>query len=158
MGLSKFAAMLDDYRKSFGFKIFGAFVAVIFVVLSFFSVLQAYQETLTVKKHLIKKGEVISRFLAGSLKTAVFAENKEALENIIGGVISEEEVISVSIYSTEWKVIYGTQKKTIKADRADSYRDAAAELHSSNATKIIEKPDVIECLTPISYRCFPQCG
>jgi signal transduction histidine kinase len=156
MGLSKWTALLDDYRNSFVFKIFGAFVAVIFVVLSFFSVLQAYQETLTVKKHLIKKGEVISRFLAGSLKTAVFAENKEALENVIGGVISEEEVISVSIYSPEWNVIYETQRKAKKADKADFYRDAIAGLHSSKATKIIERPDVIDCLTPISLDVFPN--
>jgi len=156
MGLSKYTTMLDDYRKSFAFKIFGAFVAVIFVVLSFFSVLQAYEETLNVKKHLVKKGEVISRFLAGSLKTAVFAENKEALKNIIEGVISEEEFISVAIYSPEWKVIYGTQNKGIKADRTDSYRDAASELLSANATKIIEEPDVIECLAPIIIDVFPD--
>ena len=156
MGFSKYAARLDHYRKSFGFKIFGAFVAVIFVVLSLFSVLQAYQETLTVKKHLIKKGEVISRFLAGSLETAVFAENREAMENIIGSVITEEEVTSVSIYSTEGKALYGKRKKTVKDDGADSYIAAAAELHGFNATKIIEKPETIECLTVINMDVFPD--
>ncbi len=156
MEISKYAAKLEDYRRSFGFKIFGAFVAVIIVVLSFFSVLHAYQETRSVKNRLIKKGEVISRFLAGSLKTAVFAENKEAMKNIIEGVIGEEEVISVSIYSPEGKVIYGRQKKDVKADRADSYSNAVAELHNSSANKIIEKPDVIECLAPISLEVFPE--
>jgi len=146
--------MLGDYRKSFVFKIFGAFVAVIFAVLSVFSVLDAYQETMTVKKHLINKGEMVSHFLAGSLKTAVFAENKEAMENIIKGVINEEEVVSVSIFSTEWDVVYETEKKAIKYDKADFYRSVAAELNSSNATKIIEKPDVIECITPLSLDVF----
>jgi len=156
MRLSRWTKMLGDYRKSFVFKIFGAFVAVIFAVLSVFSVLDAYQETMTVKKHLINKGEMVSHFLAGSLKTAVFAENKEAIENLIGGVLDEEEVVSVSVYSAEWNEICGTKKKAIKDDSADSYREIAAELHSSKAIRIIERPDVIECLTPISLDVFPD--
>ena len=99
---------------------------------------------------------MIAGFLADSSKTAVFAENKEALENIAEGVISEEEILSLSIYSPDWNVLYETQKKAIKDNMADSYREISAELPNSKTFKTIEKPEVIECLTPIVIDAFPN--
>ena len=122
MKLSQYSIKLNDFRKSFGFRIFIAFITVVFMSLSVFSLLHIYQESRTAKENLIKKGKIIAGFLANSSKTAVFAENKEALTNIAEGVINEEEILSLSIYSVDWNVLYETQKKLSRDTMADSYQ------------------------------------
>ena len=111
MKLSQYSIKYNDFRKSFGFRIFIAFITVVFMSLSVLSLLYIYQESRTAKENLIRKGKVLAGFLANSSKTAVFAENKEALKNIAEGVINEEEILSLSIYSQDWDVLYETQKK-----------------------------------------------
>jgi signal transduction histidine kinase len=154
--LSTYTTRLSDCRKSFGFKIFGAFIVVIFMVLSVFSLFQAYQESRAVKERLIKKGEMISHFLVSTSKTAVFAENKEALKNIVEGVIHEEEVAAVTIYSKDWKVIHKTEKRALKDYISDSYSEITAELHNSRTFKTIETLEVIGYLAPICIDEFPK--
>jgi signal transduction histidine kinase len=153
---SKYSIKLYDFKKSFGFRIFIAFITVVFMSLSVFSLLHIYLESRTAKENLIKKGKIVAGFLANSSKTAVFAENKEALANIAEGVINEEEILSLSIYSQNWDVLYETQEKFSSDNLADSYRDLSAQLPNSKTFKTIEKPEVIECLTPIVIDAFPN--
>ncbi|MFZ2199137.1 MAG: hypothetical protein WAV13_15470, partial [Thermodesulfovibrionales bacterium] len=155
MKLSQYTINLNDFRKSFGFRVFIAFITVVFMSLSVFSLIHIYQESRTAKENLIKKGKIVAGFLANSSKTAVFAENKEALTNIAEGVINEEEILSLSIYSLDWNVLYETQKKPSSDNLADSYLEISLELPNSKTFKTIEKPEVIECLTPIVIDALP---
>ncbi len=156
MKLSRYSIKYNDFRKSFGFRIFIAFITVVFMSLSALSLLYVYQESGTAKENLIKKGKIIAGFLANSSKTAVFAENKEALKNIAEGVINEEEILSLSIYSQDWDVLYETQKRIPSEFVADSYREISAELPNSKTFKIIERSEVIDCLTPVVIDAFPN--
>ena len=156
MKLSQYTIKLNDFKKSFGFRVFIAFITVVFMSLSVFSLLHIYQESRTAKENLIKKGKIVAGFLANSSKTAVFAENKEALTNIAEGVVNEEEILSLSIYSLDWDVLYETQKKPSSDNLAVSYREISAELPNSKTFKTIEKPEVIECLTPIVIDALPN--
>lgn len=156
MKLFRYSIKFNDFKKSFGFRIFTSFIAVVLITLSAFSLLHIYQESGTAKENLIKKGKIVAGFLAKSSKTAVFAENKEALTNIAESVINEEEILSLSIYSLDWDILYETQKKFSRDDMADSYREISAELPNSKTFKTIEKPEVIECLTPIVIDALPN--
>lgn len=156
MKLSQYSVNFNDFRKSFGFRIFIAFITVVFISLSVFSLIHIYQESRIAKENLIKKGKIVAGFLANSSKTAVFAENREALRYLIEGVIDEKEIISLSIYSEEWNVLYETQKKPSSENSANSYREISAELPNSQTFKTIEKPEVIEYLTPIVIDALPN--
>lgn len=157
MKLSQYAIKLNEFRKSFGFRIFIAFITVVFMSLSAFSLIHIYQESRTAKENLIKKGKIVAGFLANSSKTAVFAENKEALTNIAEGVINEEEILSLSIYSLDWNVLYETRKKPSSNNLADSYHsEISAELQNSKTFKTIERPEFIECLSPIVIDALPN--
>ena len=68
MKLSQYTIKLNDFRKSFGFRIFIAFITVVFMSLSVFSLLQIYQESRTAKENLIKKGKIVRRFSGKQFK------------------------------------------------------------------------------------------
>ena len=143
-------------RKKFGFKIFTSFIIVILSVLTVFSLLHAYQESRAVKERLTKKAEMMLHFLVNSSETAVFAEDKEALKNIVEGIINQEEVLAVSIYSRDWEVIYRAEKKISETGMPDFYKGLTAELSDSKSIKIIEMSEIIECLAPVCIEVFPE--
>jgi hypothetical protein len=152
---AQYTIKLNDFKKSFGFKIFTSFITVVFVVLTLFSFLLVYKETKNVKEDLIIKGGILSRFLVNSSKTAVFAENKEGLESIVDNVINEKEVLSVAVYSADWALIYNTQKKTLQHNTVETYRESARTLQAPETFKTIEAPEVIEFLSPVFIDAFP---
>jgi hypothetical protein len=154
--LSQYSIKLNDFRKSFGFRVFIAFITVVFMSLSVFALIHIYQESRSAKENLINKGKIVAGFLANSAKTAVFAENKEALTNIAEGVINEKEILSLSIYSSDWDVLYETQKMPSRYNMAESYREITAELPNSKTFKTIEKTESIECLTPVVIDALPS--
>ena len=156
MNFSRYIEHFRDFRESFGFRIFSAFMAVALIILMLFSFLDIYWEINTATENLAKKGKMLAGFLAHSAKTGIFAENTEELKNIAAGVIQEDDVVSVSIYSADWRVLYKTQKKPFKNNSADSYRDTVWELRGPKSFKIIETPDAIEYLTPVTLEVFSR--
>jgi signal transduction histidine kinase len=148
-------AKFGGYRKKFGFRIFFSFIGVILSVLTVFSLLYAYQESRAVKERLVKKAEMMLHFLVNSCETAVFAEDKEALKNIVEGVINQEEVLEVSIYSRDWEVLYRAEKNASETGMPD-YKGLTAELSDSGAIKVIEMHQKIDCLAPVCIEEFPQ--
>ncbi len=156
MNFSRYIEHFRDFRESFGFKIFSAFMAVVLIILMIFSFLAIYRETNTATQNLAKKGKMIAGFLAHSARTGIFAENTEELKNVAAGVMQEDDVVSVSIYSADWRVLYKTQKKPFEDRSADAYRNAAWQLQGPKSFKIIETPDAIEYLTPVTLEVFPK--
>jgi signal transduction histidine kinase len=150
-----FIEKFDGCRKKFGFRIFFSFIGVILSVLTVFSLLHAYQESRAVKERLVKKAEMMLHFLVNSCETALFAEDKEALKNIVEGVINQEEVLEVSIYSRDWEVIYRAEKNASETGMPD-YKGLTAELSDSGAVKVIDMPQKIDCLAPVCLEVFPQ--
>jgi signal transduction histidine kinase len=150
--ISPYVKQISSCRKKFGFRIFSSFIIVIFSVLTVFALFHAYQESRAVKERLIKKGEMMTHFLVHGSQTAVFAEDKEALEDIIEGIINQEEVLSVSVYSHDLNVIY----RVLKPGIADESKGLTAEFSGLRDLKITEKQEVVECLAPVRIEVFPQ--
>jgi len=156
VNILRYTIKLRDFRESFGFKIFTSFLAVIFIVLSVFSILHIYRESTTLTENLAKKGKMIAGFLASSSKTGIFAENTEALKNIAQGVMNEDDVLAVSFYSADWRVLYKTRKEAFNGTSEDSYRNMAGELRKPDSFKLIETPVAIEYLTPVTIEIFSR--
>jgi len=156
MKLAQYITGFNTCRKSFAFKIFGSLIAVIFIILSLFSLIQIYQEVRSAKENLISTGKIVSGFLAGSSRTSVVAEDKKALERGVKNVMDQKEVLSVFIYSLNWKVIAGAHRKTVAGNRSAPYQEISTELAHSRTFKIIETPESIDVFTPISIDTFSK--
>lgn len=155
MHFHRYSVNLRNFRESFWFRIFSSFLIVIIIVLSVFSFLHISRENSELRENLAKKGKMIAGFLASSSKTGIFAEDKKALKNIAEGVMSEEDVVSVSIYSADWNVLYETRKRAGRSNSTDFYRNISGQLREPRSFKLIETPDSIEYLTPVTLEVFP---
>ena len=155
MKFSHYTINIKNFRESFWFRIFCSFLIVIIIILSVFSFLHISRENSELRENLTKKGKMIAGFLASSSRTGIFAENKEALENIAEGVMREEDITSVSFYSANWNVLYETSKKGGKSNSTDFYRNISDQLRKPHSFKLIETPVSIEYLTPVTLEVFP---
>ena len=156
MKFSRYTVNIKNFRESFWFRIFSSFLIVIIIILSVFSFLHISRGSNELRENLAKKGKMIGNFLASSSRTGIFAENTEALKNIAEGFMIEEDVISVSIYSADWNVLYETRKRDGKSNSTDFYRNISDQLREPHSFKLIETPDSIEYLTPVTLEVFPS--
>jgi hypothetical protein len=98
------------FKESFGFKLLKAFIAVIFILSFVFTSYTVYHEYRKYKEHFLYNGEVLTGLLAHSSKIGIFSENKELLKDISQGILNYKDIITVSIYNADLKVLYIANK------------------------------------------------
>lgn len=96
---------------SLGFRLFSAFIVIIVIVLSAYTVFSVVQEQRKAKKNLASKGQVLADLLSAVSRAAVFAENKNQLTDIAAGFASEPDVVFVGIYNATGKELYTLNKR-----------------------------------------------
>jgi len=116
---------IKSFRKSFGFKVFRSFALSILVVAIILSALLVYYQNSMVKKDLYKEGAMLADMLAYSIRTWVFAENKDMLKDAVQGVMGQKDVVAVVVYNADKQVLLIEKKKS--ADKKDPFgNDPAA--------------------------------
>jgi len=99
--ISRLGNLLRDLRGhgSFTMKVFRIYVT-IFIAVSFFSTLYFVDyQTSSEKKALESKGKTIALFLADSVRTGVFSENRDMLNEAVAGAMGQPEVLSVAVFN-----------------------------------------------------------
>ena len=90
-------------RESFTFRMFKIFFALFFAVSLVFTLYFVKYQTEKAREDLDGKGRTIASFLANSVRIGVFVENRDLLNDAIEGVMSQREVLSVTIYTADGK-------------------------------------------------------
>ncbi len=114
----------EGFRKSFGFKIFRSFALSILVVSIVLSAFLVYYQNRMLKKDLYKEGAMLADMLAYSIRTWVFAENKDMLKDAAQGVMGQKHVLAVVVYNVDRQVLIVEKKPS--SGRKDFVGPAAA--------------------------------
>jgi len=143
---------LSRLRENFGLKMIYSFVAVIVVVQSAFTLFAFVRESGKVKAELREQGEMLSGLLARTAIVGVFAENNKMLMDATEGIMGINTVVSVSIYNTDFKILY-TRGKTPTVENAFPLPDdRMSALRRAQSLIIEESPNAFEFLRPIMIK------
>ncbi|MDY6854976.1 MAG: ATP-binding protein [Thermodesulfobacteriota bacterium] len=116
-------------KENFAIKSFVIFTILLFIISCSFTTFFIYQQKKIMKKNLIKKGILLSEIFAHNSRIAVFSENEDMLAEPIGGILQQKEVLDVSVFNSEGKLLKEQKnlgidviKEIIKTDREDRIR------------------------------------
>lgn len=147
------------YRKSFGIKIFLAFVVVIILVSTGFTGLSIYHESTAMKESLNKEGMILSALLAYNARAGVFAENTEMLRDTVTGVMDQKHAVAVSVHTADLKPLLAEAKKTVagKARAAAVFDERLVlKLKAQADFETVDKEETISFIKPVIMETFPS--
>jgi PAS domain S-box-containing protein len=104
-------------RKSLGVKMLSAFIGVIILVLSVFTVFAVLREEEKTKASLREQGKMLVELLSRSSMLGVFAENPKMLREATRDILSIHDVIAVSIYNNRFEQIHEERKGQAALDQ-----------------------------------------
>ncbi len=102
--------------NSLGFKLLSAFIVIIVVVLSLYTVFSVIYEGRKARKNLANKGDVLANLLSKVSTVGVFVENRDQLMEIAAGFVNEPDVLLVGIYNTDGKPLYVSNRASMGKD------------------------------------------
>lgn len=145
-------------KETFVFKILKAFIAVIVIMLSVYALCSIFLEYKEVKKKLTGEGETLTALLAYSSKIGIFAEKPELLKDIADGILTHEDVVTVSIYNADFKALYAANKKSSsKYTNNDKIKkNIILKLTTPQSLEVIETRNVFEFIRPVFMEMSPN--
>lgn len=128
----KFINLFKRVNENFSVKSFIKITLFIVMITFSFTIFFVLQQSKSQTDNLIKKGELLAKLLAYNSKLGVFTENENLLMNSTRGFLQYDEVLSVSIFNLEGKLLIKqeTPGREIQAERVET---------DKNKKEIIEK-------------------
>jgi len=136
-------------KDSFGFKIVAAFIMVIIVVLSVYTVFAVVSEINKARKNLREQGTMLAELLAYSSSVGAFAENEKLLADAAQGIIAMKEVLLVSIYNVELKKLYSKGRIVPGNDAISVLTKRALPGDDARPVNVVETENTFEFIMPI---------
>lgn len=93
------------FRTRLSARIFLIFTVLIIVVSLAFTVFFFRYQKGSLTERTVGKGEMLTRLLAYTVRLGVFTENPSLLVTPIDGIMENREVVSVSVYTSEGKIL-----------------------------------------------------
>ena len=143
-------------RKSFGLKVLSAFVIVIVVSLTVYTVIGAVREGDKIKMDLVEKGELFAGILAHSSVVGIFAENADLLRDAAAGVMGQKDVLSVSMYNARLKLLYSGGVPASENKVPQIVKRDIVPSGDSALPKLRETADSLEFIEPVLSRSLPS--
>ncbi|RJQ14700.1 MAG: HAMP domain-containing protein [Nitrospiraceae bacterium] len=109
--------LIKYIRESFGAKIFLLFTCLIVVIHISFTALLVYNQGQLLRQHLIDEGEQLSGLLAYNSRLGVFAENEDLLKYPVGGILQNDEVILVQVFTVDGRELKTEESPAISASK-----------------------------------------
>ena len=103
--------MLLRPGDTFAAKIFLVIICLILVMSVAFTAFFVHNQWKSQTDILVRQGEVLAKLLAYNARLGVFAENPELLKDPVEGVLQNNEVLQVSIFSLSGKLLKEQRKK-----------------------------------------------
>lgn len=142
-------------REKFSIKVFVIFTLFIFIISASFTVFFISLQSGSLRDTLIRKGNLLTQTLAHNTRIGVFSESENLLKDPVEGVFAQEEVLKVSIYNLEGRLL--AEKKSVghRAPRidyqsaGDEYRKVLDRLRESHASFYQENGPTITFWSPV---------
>ncbi len=139
---------MNRLRNNFGLKMICSFIAVILVVLSAFTLFAFVRESKKAKEDLREQGKMLTGLLSRNSIVGVFAENDKLLSDAVEGVMGIKNVIAVSIYNADFKILYARGKTPSEKNAFPLSYDRVNALRREQSLIILESPNAFEFLGP----------
>jgi PAS domain S-box-containing protein len=139
-------------KESLGLKVLVSFILVIVIVLSAFTLFAVVHEGNKAKSDLREQGEMLSGLLGHGSMTGVFAEDRKMLASVAEGAIGQKDVVSVSIYNADLKLLYSSVKTPSGKDVLSVSENEVRNLRTALAVSVSETGRTFEFLRPVTIR------
>ncbi|MDH5202516.1 MAG: HAMP domain-containing protein [Nitrospirota bacterium] len=147
--------LYKNYNKSFSVK---AFIKITFfiVIISFsFTIFFVLQESKSATDNLIRRGELLAKLLAYNSRLGVFAENENLLINPVRGLLHYDEVLSVTIFNLEGKLLIKQEipgrEKQGESVESENRKDTIEKIKKAGSFFYREgSPDTFEFWIPVT--------
>jgi len=106
--------------ETFAAKIFLVIILLILFLSVSFTAFFVHNEWKSLTAVLVRQGEVLAKSLAYTIRLGVFAENPDLLKNPVDGVLQNNEVLQVSIFNSNGKLLAEKRKGSAKTQMAIS--------------------------------------
>ncbi len=143
--------------ETFAAKIFLVIILLVVFLSVSFTVFFVNNQWKSLTGILVRQGEVLAKSLAYTSRLGVFAENPDLLKDPIDGVMQNNEVLRVAVYTSNGKLL-AEKGKDRANDRKESFllddrekRDFFAKLGKTGETHFIKQSfDTLEVWTPVN--------
>ncbi len=141
--------------KSLGFRLLSAYILIIVIVLSAYTLFAIVREERKVRKELTEKGEMLVNLLASGSRIGVFAENKDLLKDVATGITAEPDVVLVGIYNADLKPLYEMNRSSMRKDvYPDIERKVAVIKTGLDGATLRETGHTLEFTKPVILHLF----
>jgi signal transduction histidine kinase len=143
---------LSRLKENFGLKVLFSFILVIVVVLSVFTLFAVVREGKKAKEDLRAQGDMLSSLLSRGLVVGVFAENEQLLTDAAEGIMGLENVVSVSIYNADFKMLCEKGGTSSEKDAFPLRKDRVDAMRRVQSLTVVETPKAFEFAQPIMLK------
>ncbi len=132
------------FRESFGFKMLSSFIIVIVVTMTVYTAFGVVRESRKAKESLRAEGELIAGLLARTAVVGIFSENKNVLSDAAAGVLVQKDVLSVSMYNADLRLLFDESKQTAAGELA-----LLGPQSGTDTLTMVETSEIMEFLQPV---------
>ncbi len=129
------------------------FAFMLIIISVAFTAVYIYSQSKHLKKDLINKGKTFTCFVAYNSKIGLSSEDSALFEEILKWATSFEDVLSISVYTKEKKLLFSNQNKHLAKESigllASEEKDPISLLGTERLFEIVEAEDKIKIFTPV---------
>jgi len=96
---------LKTLRENFRVRVLTVFAILISIISFSFTAFIIHYESKSLTESVISKGSLLAKVLAHSSRIGVFSENEKLLGGPVEGILSQEDVLQVSIYNVNGRLL-----------------------------------------------------
>ncbi|MFC1858356.1 HAMP domain-containing protein [Thermodesulfobacteriota bacterium] len=123
------------YKEKFGAKVFVAFTIFIFLISFSFTAYYIHHQRISLTDTLTSKGKLLSGVLAYTSRIGIFSESGELLRDPVDGIFQHQDVLEVSIFNTEGKLIAHRAKSQNHIKGSETRRNESPRKELINTIK-----------------------
>jgi signal transduction histidine kinase len=150
--LRRYRQFCDNLKESFTIKVYRSFAISIMIVFLIFTLFFVVYQRSIVKQDLIKEGKMLAGLMAYSSTTGVFAENKDLLKDAVKGIMSQKNVLSVTILTADNRVLLTEEKSQAKKTADPPLNAVKMQMPLSSggrSIEVIDGQDAVEIAYPV---------
>ncbi len=150
--MQRYREFRKTLKESFSFKLFRAFAVSTVTVLLVFTLFFIQYQNRKVTEDLVNEGKMLAGLLAYSSRTGVFAESRDLLKDSAQGILGQKDVLSVSIYTADNKILFKDQKKSDKKNvkaRQEEKNGVVPKSGGPGPAGFYDTGDAIEVTSPV---------
>jgi PAS domain S-box-containing protein len=126
-----------------------AFIVVIVVVLTAFTLVAVIREGQNEKRSLQEQGEMLAGILAKNSMVGVYSENKQILRDITESIISLKNVVAVIVYNADSKILFVKRINSSDFEGVSIPENILPALHPGQSLSVSESTKNFEFIMPV---------